>query len=184
MVTSTFEPLRYKGTKQTQRFHLYLSRNMWTHKTTAAVGGLENVGFVPGQDFLIVLSANGEGIFNCLTGERVARNHNNYYWNERFNDETMTVKGFGLFADIEIQTSGLHGSDRLNKESQGWLLCKEKHEIILVSPDQSRVVVAPDDVCELRAFGFSDTGNSFVFASSCELIIYSGAELQFNAQRQ
>src|SRR5688572_2281413 len=146
---------------------------MWTHKETFAIGGLENVGFIPYQDYLIVLSSNGEGIFDCLTGQRIARNHNNYEWNNRFNDESMIIKGFDLFADSEIQTSGLHGADKLKKEWKGWRLKEQGHEIVLLSPNMKRKIVLDDDICELRCFGFSDTGKSFVVASSCELIIYS-----------
>ena len=148
---------------------------MWKLKSLVSIGGLENVGFVPQQDFLIVLSSNGEGIFDCLTGERIVRNNDHYEWENRFNEMTKTVKGFDLFGDIEIPTSGLHGSNIMRKESEGWLLQEQQSEIVLISPDGNRKVVSNNDVCELRAFGFSDTGKSFVVASGCELIIFSQA---------
>jgi hypothetical protein len=48
----------------------------WGHKETFAIGGLHNVGFAPNSDYLIVLSSQGQGIFDCIKGEKIARSPN------------------------------------------------------------------------------------------------------------
>ncbi len=161
---------------------------MWTHKKTFAIGGLENVGYATGQDNLMVLSSQGQGLFDCITGVKIARLNNDGDWWQGFNQDTNSITGFDILDKIQISTCGLYGPDNLLKfTNDGWTLTISKAEsddkpfdkylvqkIYLVSPDERQnIVVAKDGPCELRAFGFSDTGNSFIVALSCELIIYS-----------
>jgi hypothetical protein len=161
---------------------------MWTHKNTFAIGGLENVGYARDQDLLIVLSGQGQGIFDCIAGEKIARQNNDSNWWDNFNQETNSIKGFDHLSDIEIQTCGLYGVDNLSKATaDGWTLIASEPEpddkpfekylvqrIYLVSPDkQQKNIVGKDGACELRAFGFSETDNSFIIALSCDLTIYS-----------
>jgi len=163
---------------------------MWTHKNTFAIGGLENVGFAPRQDYLIVLSSQGQGIFDCVKGEKIARNHNDSDWWKNFNQTTNSIVGFAILENVEITTCGLYGGDNLIKRtSDGWTLVMSDPEpddepfeqylvqrIYLVSPDKKvKTLVGKDGACELRAFGFSETGNSLIIALSCELTIYSRA---------
>ncbi|SHN76973.1 hypothetical protein SAMN05216311_11368 [Chitinophaga sp. CF418] len=161
---------------------------MWIYKNTFSVGGLENIGYAPGQDKLIVLSNQGRGIFDCIKGEKIARQHNDSDWWEYFNQTTNSIAGFDILDQIEISTCGLYGQDHLRKiTDDGWALTISKPEpddtpfeeylvqrIYLVSPDKKETIfVTKDGPCELRAFGFSDTGKSFIVALSCDLTIYS-----------
>lgn len=161
---------------------------MWKHQNTYAIGGLENVGYANGQDLLIVLSTQGEGIFDCIKGEKIARLNNGSDWWNDFDKETNSIKGFDILNNIEIRTFGLYGDDKLPKSTEdGWMLLTSEPEpddspferylvskVYLVSPDKMhKTIVAKDGACELRAFGFSSTGKSFIVATSCELIIYS-----------
>jgi hypothetical protein len=45
----------------------------WKKIANHAVGGLFQIGYAEDSDLLLVLSHNGRGIFDCLTGERIAR---------------------------------------------------------------------------------------------------------------
>lgn len=161
---------------------------MWIHKNTFAVGGLENVGYAPGQDFLIVLSSQGQGIFDCRTGEKIARLYSDQNWWDKFNEETNSIVGFDILENVEIKTYGLYGDDELPKATKdNWVLVVSDPEpddepfekylvkrIYLVSPDKKqKVFLDKDGACELRALGFSDTGDTFIIASSCDLVIYS-----------
>lgn len=161
---------------------------MWTHKNTFAIGGLENVGYAPRQDCLIVLSSQGLGIFDCISGEKIARLNNDVDWLQSFNQDTNSIIGFDVLDKIEISTCGLYGEDHLPKATDDdWTLALSLPEpddkpfdnylirkIHLISPDKKqKILVAKDGACELKAFGFSDTGQSFVVALSCEITIYS-----------
>ncbi|MBV4357580.1 hypothetical protein [Pinibacter aurantiacus] len=161
---------------------------MWTLKNLFAIGGLENVGFAPGQDKLIVLSSQGQGIFDCNTGEKIARKHDGADWWNSFNEPSGSIPGFDCLEGLIITTHGLYGDDNLPKSTtDGWTLSISKPEpddkpfekyliqkIHLISPDkEQKIFIAKDGACEFRAFGFSETGKSFIVASSCDLIIYS-----------
>lgn len=161
---------------------------MWTYKNTFAIGGLENVGYAPDQDLLIVLSSQGQGIFDCLKGEKIARLQNDSDWWKDFNETTNSIVGFDLLENIEISTCGLYGEDNLSKStSDGWTLITSEPQpddkpfeeylvqrVYLISPDkQQKVFITKDGPCELRALGFSKTEKSFIVALSCDLTIYS-----------
>ena len=161
---------------------------MWTHKNTFAIGGLENVGYGQHKDLLIVLSSQGQAIFDCVKGEKVARRYNDSGWWNDFNEVTGSIIGFDQLADTEIQTCGLYGEYNLPKATvDGWTLVVSEaepddkpfekylvHKIYLIFPDKKQKhLVGKDGPCELRAFGFSETGNSFIIALSCDLTIYS-----------
>jgi hypothetical protein len=163
-------------------------RYMWTYKNTFAIGGLENIGYAPKQDFLLVLSTQGQGIFNCKIGEKIARQNDDMEWWDKFNETSNSILGFDILKDVEIPTCGLYGEDNLSKATQdGWTLVASGPEpddkpfeqylvtrIYLVSPDKNqKIFIGKDGPCKLRAFGFSDTGDTFVIALSCNLVIYS-----------
>jgi hypothetical protein len=154
---------------------------MWEFVQTFAVGGLENVGFVPETDLLLVVSAHGRGLFDCWKGEKLARDPDSSL--AVFNDESGEVEGFASLAGRKIKTHGLFGGDRLPKTTRdGWLLSHENESpfedgeinvVTLYSPDKTTgTFVGNDGVCELRAYGFSPTARTFVFAISCDLTIY------------
>ena len=160
----------------------------WIHKNTFAIGGLENVGYASKQDNLLVLSSQGQGIFDCIAGEKIARKNDGSDWWSSFDETTNSIEGFDCLTGITITKHGLYGDDHLLRTTHdGWTLSISKPEpddkpfekfliqkIFLISPDQKqKTFIAKDGPCEFRAFGFSETGNSFVVASSCDLLIYS-----------
>jgi len=165
---------------------------VWAHKSTYSVGGLHNVGYAPGTDYLLVLSSQGEGIFNCVTGERIARKYNDENWFDELNQQTLTIKGFDVLQEMDVVTSGLYGGDNLPKTTtDGWQLIISapapddelfqqfmERSIYLLSPGGAKIFVGKDGACELRAFGFSETGNSFIIALSCNLEIWTRQPLK------
>jgi hypothetical protein len=165
---------------------LRMNIEMWKHKNTFAIGGLENVGFANGSDHLIVLSAQGKGIFNCFTGEKMFRSEEE--WWKDFDEKESTVKGFDFLENATIKICGLHGEDKLSKKtSDGWTITAsektpddhpfEKYlvtKIFLNNPDHSQsIFITKDGPCELRVFGFSETGKSLIVGTSCDLVIWS-----------
>jgi hypothetical protein len=85
---------------------------MYKHIQTFAIGGLQNIGFL--NDNLIVLSTQGIGIFNCLTGEKIGRDNKDWWGNfdevnntinVTVNGENKIVKTFGLFNPNEALPS-------------------------------------------------------------------------------
>lgn len=45
----------------------------------SAVGGLTDIGFVPGTDDLLVVSSQGRGLFDTLTSENISRHYAEFF---------------------------------------------------------------------------------------------------------
>ena len=118
-----------------------------------------------------------------MTGERVARDYDDI-WDDL--DEThLTSRGIGPLADSIIRLAGLHGGGLPMTTNDGWLLEVvpfdwPKHSLFISPPFKpgqhgrdNSFKIAEDGAAEFRAAGFSDTGQSFVFATSSDLNIYS-----------
>ncbi|MEI7768517.1 MAG: hypothetical protein WCI67_00950 [Chloroflexales bacterium] len=153
----------------------------WTLVTCVAVGGLLAVGYAEQSDLLLVISSQGRGIFDCLSGTRIARDQTDA---APFYDEiTLRAQGFGPLEGQVLPIAGLCGGGLPNATRDGWHLQAiplpwPHHRIVLEAPFRSMyhdpasaTCVGDDGACELRAAGFSPTGQSFVIATSCDLMI-------------
>ncbi len=81
--------------------------------------------------------------------------------------------------------AGLFGGGLTHTTEDGWFLEEEAQawptrSILLTAPDTDEcetrtnaVVVGDSGACELRAFGSSQTGRSFVIATNCALEIFT-----------
>ena len=75
---------------------------------TWIVGGALQVGYAEDSDLLLVLSHAGRGVFDCLTGEKVARDRDKDPGT--FDLRKLTVRGFGPLEGRIIRTAGLWGA--------------------------------------------------------------------------
>src|ERR1051326_3798162 len=159
----------------------------WEHIACYAVGGLRSVGFAKDSDLLVVTSSDGTGVFDCLSGEKLARDTE---VEPNYEDEVaLRARGIGPLKGIEVAMSGLHGGGLPLATLDGWFLVRtivnrDLSLITLRPPSEpgSRVrdyfVLATEE--EVRAFGFSYTGMSFVIAEgSHTLEIYRRIQRQF-----
>lgn len=152
----------------------------WRCTGSFAVGGLTDVGFSHHSDLLLVISSNGRGVFNCQTGEKVARDYDDGDWQDTM---ALEAEGIGPLADQWIKTAGLHGGGLPIVATDGWtaddfVLDWPDHTLLLVHPgswaygdgfgkpaNYTKVAVES----ELRAWGFSPTGRSLIIATSSYL---------------
>jgi hypothetical protein len=149
---------------------------------TSPVGGLTDVGFIAGSDFLLVLSSQGRGIYDCITGERVARDRSDDF---PFDEFGLSAPAFDSFGDQSVRTAGIHGGGLALATSDGWsaeeFVFQWPERIITMSPPGHWVYFAgqgrPCEAyrvaaeSEIRAFGFSPTGRSFILATSSDITI-------------
>lgn len=155
----------------------------WRQVSEASVGGLLGVGYVGKSDDLLVVSGQGRGLFDCLTGERIARDSDALF--ENTDESELTAPGIGKHLGVVVPIAGLEGGGLALGSRDGWridaiALSWPVHLIFLTSdygsPADERAStwkIGSDEPCELRAAGFSPTGGSFVVATSCELKIYA-----------
>ncbi len=158
----------------------------WKHCATWPVGGLFQVGYAENSDLLLVLSSQGRGIFDCLTGEKLARDYVEAH--DFFDPIRLLAQGFGPLEGKSIRMAGLFGGGLPLTTKDEWFLEEEApagptRSILLTPPtvkhedgrimNGESVVIGDEGACELRAYGFSETGRSLVIAISCDLITFA-----------
>lgn len=148
----------------------------------SSIGGLTAVGFADNSDDLLVVSHQGRGLFDCLTGERLARDLEVFF--ENADDSKLTAPGIGRQENTIFRMAGLHGSGLMTSTRDGWgihvvHLPWPTHVFFLTSnykglhDDIGHITkLCNDEPCTYRAAGFSPTGRSLVIATSCDLIIF------------
>lgn len=159
---------------------------MWVQKTTCAVGGLREVGFTKDSKYLMVLSGQGRGIFDALSGEKLIRDHSDYYMDE-WDDETAIVRGFEFLDGVEVICGGFEAPNPLRQTTKdGWQIVIEKEKrldwkqdnvdstvLYLVNNQQEQSIeIDYSPYGYDRAIGFSDSGGTFVLATSSEVNIW------------
>lgn len=150
----------------------------WRQRGTVMTGGLVGVGFGEGSDLALVVTHNGRGLIDCLRGERVARDPMVIYPDA----ETLHVEGIGALAGVTIAIAGIEGGELCRRTGDNWVLDGEitnssDDMIRLVPPTatahSSRPAIFTNFVPEVRTFGFSPTGRSFVIATGAEVFVFA-----------
>lgn len=153
----------------------------WKQVSASAVRSLEMVGYAEKSDLLLVVSSSGRGLFDCITGERVARDDNDDpSW---YDPAKLSALGIGSLDGEIIRLAGLYGGGLITVTEDIWQLRSiaptwPDFRVILCPPfasilDNLAVCVQVERAYEIRAFGFSETGRSFIVALNHTLYIYA-----------
>src|SRR5215831_3877241 len=157
---------------------------MWKHKLNMAIGGLDDIGFIDNSDSLVILSRQGIGILDCITGDRIYRSYEE--WWPLFDNTSYTLTGIPGYLQSPIKIFGLHSDFKMRTNTADeWQLIAflpeadeppfEKYlvtKVYLADANGNRMLVAKDGPCELRVFGFAETDKTLVVATSCEVVIW------------
>ncbi|MEP7122806.1 MAG: hypothetical protein ABJE95_17910 [Byssovorax sp.] len=160
----------------------------WQRRAVHSVGGLTDAGFGRGTDLLLVISSDGRGVFDCLTGLRVARDASMPDRGEADWQDTreLGATGIGPLLGQTIRTSGLSGGGLPSTTADRWTA----ERLTLDWPDELLLLVPPGSWLhetragrsadftklaverEVRAWGFSPTGKSLILATSSDVAIF------------
>ncbi|MEU4129677.1 hypothetical protein [Streptomyces wuyuanensis] len=160
-----------------------------------AIGGLLGIGFAvnpdTGQDLVMVVSSAGHGLFDAVTGEKIARDRDpDPATSTPDAHPDLTCPGLGPLAKTPVRIAGLFGGGLHSTTSDGWTLD-------IVSPEwpHDRVILSADggahkgpaggtwwhvfhsDYSELRAAGFSPSGLTLAVATSSDITLWTRPEL-------
>ncbi|MBD2319250.1 MULTISPECIES: hypothetical protein [Cyanophyceae] len=159
----------------------------WKFVASVAIGGLRSVGFDRNSDSLLVVSSQGRGVLDCITGTKTARDYNEYYKNE----VCLEAEGIGTLSNKIIRMSGLFGGGLPVSTEDGWRLESitlrwPEQMIILIPPDSSiydnpssypnTITKVAEELC-IMAYGFSNTGQSLIVATTSEINIFNRVAL-------
>jgi hypothetical protein len=156
----------------------------WRQADRVAVGGLTDVGIADSADLLLVVSQAGRGVLDCRTSALVARDDAGDF---PFDVASLLAEGIGPLAGRTIRMSGLRGGGLAAQTIDGWGL--EHHplswphdEFFLAPTGQTMFWQAPDQplkltklagfIAEIRAFGFSPTGRTFIIATAADISVF------------
>jgi hypothetical protein len=140
----------------------------WVKAADMAIGGLTEVGFVPGTALLLVVSHQGRGLVDLVTGERVARDRaETGNW---FDAARPAALGIGPVSGRWIEVAGLAGGRLRVTTADGWRARLAEHGVALSGPSGETMAIGEPE--EIRAFGFSPDGQAFVVGSSPSLVIF------------
>jgi hypothetical protein len=154
----------------------------WKLVAKIAIGGLRSLGFDQDSENLLIVSSQGRGVIDCLTGEKIARDDEEFYEGET----KLEAQGIGVLRDRTIRMSGLFGGGLPIITEDGWQL----ESVTLKWPEQMLILLPPgshlyglvtghpdrmtkifEDSC-IRAYGFSYTGRSLVIATTSDVTIF------------
>ncbi|MFF1697323.1 hypothetical protein ACFVXC_27530 [Streptomyces sp. NPDC058257] len=167
-------------------------RLVFGYKYGVPVGGLLGIGFAShpesGHDLVMVVSHDGHGLFDAVTGEKIARDRD-----PDDEDSTpdavadLTCPGLGPIAGSRVRIAGLFGGGLHTTTEDGWTL-----EALTPSWPNDRVILSGDGglphsgphgeewwhifhstYSELRAFGFSPSGETIAVATSSDVSLWT-----------
>ncbi|MFS3137812.1 hypothetical protein ACLRDC_21100 [Gluconacetobacter sacchari] len=148
----------------------------WFKVGTVLVGGLYQVGYAKGRDVILIHSTSKLTLTDTITGERLAVGQDQFVSVEHY--RRLKMSGFGCMAGEIIPTAGIWGGYLPVTTSDGFSLRKEEAlwpepDIDLIYPDGRAVRVSTHNICDIRAYGFSDTNLSFVIATESDVQIFA-----------
>lgn len=162
----------------------------------APVGGLLGIGFAThpenGHDLVMVVSADGHGLFDAVTGERIARDRDPDPEAEESRRDAvpgLSCRGLGPIADRRVYIAGLLGGALHTGTGDGWFLEVVSpdwpHDRVLLSRGSGMPHRAPHGdgwwhvfhsyYSELRAVGFSPSGRTLAVATSSDVTLWTRA---------
>jgi hypothetical protein len=152
----------------------------WRELPFLHAGGLLEIGvhaLPSGEELVLVVTWAGRGVMSA-TGEKIARDHTepNDDW---YDEYALTAEGIGPLAGIRVRLAGLHGGGLALCTRDGWRLDNypdwPKDRLVLEPPGREVLtpgraegcvlVFGPEQVMELRAFGFSPSGRLLLIAT-------------------
>ncbi|WP_327719071.1 hypothetical protein OG381_29350 [Streptomyces sp. NBC_00490] len=160
------------------------------------VGGLLGIGFAThpgnGRDLVMVVSGDGHGLFDAVTGERIARDRDPDPDAEECGRDAppgLLCRGLGPIAGRRVHVAGLLGGALHTSSGDGWVLEVVSpdwpHDRVLLSRGSSMSHRAPHGEgwwhifhstwSELRAVGFSPSGRTLAVATSSDVTLWTRA---------
>ncbi len=78
----------------------------WRKAGSYAVESMTDMGFGESSDFLMCMSGTVRSVFDCSTGEKIARDRSVDY---KFDVENLQVDGIGPLSGSRVRMAGIHG---------------------------------------------------------------------------
>lgn len=146
------------------------------------IGGLLGIGFGVhpgnGHELVMVVSGDGHGLFDAVTGERIARDRDpDPATSTPDGRPDLSCPGLGPLAGTSVPIAGLFGGGPHTSTPDGWsvdVVSPEwPHHRVILSTGTTWWHVFHADYSELRTAGFSPSGHTFAVATSSDLTLWT-----------
>ncbi|MFG3583670.1 hypothetical protein [Streptomyces sp. NPDC047990] len=167
-------------------------RRVFAYEYGVPVGGLLGIGFATdpgtGRDLVMVVSHDGHGLFDAVTGEKIARDRD-----PAPEDSTpdavadLSCPGLGPLTRTRVRIAGLFGGGLHTTTEDGWSL-----EVVTPAWPDERILLSVDgglphagphgekwwhlfhsNHSTFRAAGFSPSGRTIAVATSSDLSLWT-----------
>lgn len=136
------------------------------------------MGFAAVSDLLLVATHDGRSVIDCATGELLARDADPFF---SFDESKRTAKGIGPLAEQEILIAGpIYGGALPDRTQDDWRLSghltDSSNDVLTLLPptnDASAPSSFTGFIPEIRVFGFSPTGRSFIIGTGAEVYTFA-----------
>ena len=149
----------------------------WKSHPLVRSGGLVGAGFADDTDMLLVVTHDGRGVIDCLSGTLIARDSDPDF---PLDEDSLKVAGIGPLAGQQITIAGeIYGGSLLNTTNDGWALTgkltNSSNDVVTLAPppDTGDDFKFTDFIPEIRVFGFSPTGRSFIIGTGADVSIFA-----------
>lgn len=155
------------------------------------IGGLLGIGFGihpdTGHDVVMVVSVDGYGLIDAVTGEKIARERDpDPDGSTPGESRDQTCPGFDVLEGTRVQIAGLFGGGLHSESGDGWALDvvapEWPNERVLLSAGgeiyrgelgESWWHIFHSDYSTLRTAGFSPSGRTLAVATSSDLTLWT-----------
>lgn len=156
------------------------------------IGGLLAIGFAThpgnGHDLVMVVSTDGHGLFDAFTGEKIARDRDpDPETGTPDGNPDLVCPGIGPIAGVPVRTAGLFGGGlHSGAQGGGWtvdvvspewphdrVILSTGHGIHRGQPGETWWHIFDANYSELRAAGFSPSGQTLAVATSSDLSLWT-----------
>ena len=150
----------------------------WRRVLYHAIGGLTELGFSHDESLLLVVSHAGRGLFDLSLGKRVERDDEMTEQDSPWiNMNQRLVRGIGSAENDWFAVVGLWGGTLQKSGKANWVsevVAKGRDELAVVHQASSPVWwVVDKPITEIKAFGFSNTGQYLVLGTSSDVAVFS-----------
>ncbi|MDP9842728.1 hypothetical protein [Streptosporangium lutulentum] len=155
------------------------------------IGGLLGIGFAvhpeSGRDLVMVVSNDGHGLFDAVTGEKITRDRDpDPDADTPDASPDLTCPGLGPIAGTRVHIAGLFGGGLHSTTPDGWslnvvtpewpndrVLLSAGGDIYKDPPGEGWWHVFHADYSTFRAAGFSPSGRTLAVATSSDLTLWT-----------
>lgn len=147
----------------------------WQRISVRPIGGLTAIGFDRASDTLLVTSSDGQSVIDAASGEIQYRNKDN----DGLDIAALKATRLNHPADERIDMCGLFGGALRCVTNDGWSATQVTHgtqtacllHLTNQTTPSSHLLSREQD--EIRAFGFSWTGQTLALATSTTLTLWN-----------